>query len=632
MAVQIDPASFAATYFDYVLIGGGTAGLTLAARLTEDSGITVGVIEAGLDRTDDPKVLTPGFTPTMWNDPDYDWIFDTVPQTHGNNRVVNHPRGKQLGGSSAINFNYWTHASQQDIDDWGQLGNPGWSWDELFPYFLKSENYNAPPASVSAQVDTTFIKPSLHGENGPVQNSFPPFYDNFYKAWEPTYKNLGLGPTGDPKGGIAIGAYTTLLTIDAKNASRSYAGNAYYKPNAARPNLKILTDAFATKIVFDTSKTPLVATGVTFTVSGETYTASAHREIIVCAGTFQSPHLLELSGIGNPSLLKEVGIDVLYDNENVGENLQDHILLPLAFEAAPGEATFESLRNETLFTDALAEYTTNHTGPLAAGTCNSYVSFSQILAALNKGQPPRSQQPAYRHKETNPTNQSPGPIPHSLLHPPSHPTSKKHTLTIQKLLSPTEASLQEVYLPGGTTPQHADNASLLFAPDPTLYPSNYFSLLAVLEHPLSHGSVHLTSASPTTYPTIDPAYLSHPLDLLVISHALLHLQQVARTPPLSTHLKDAGYAFQPGFYELTEDNVEAFVRNSFSSEYHPIGTCAMGPREDGGVVDERMVVHGTRNLRVVDASVFPLQVRGNLASLVYAVAERAADFIKADRG
>ena len=386
MAVQVDPASFAASYFDYLIIGGGTAGLTLAARLTEDPDITVGVIEAGLDRTDDPKVLTPGFAPTMWNNPDYDWIFDTVPQTHGNNRVVNQPRGKQLGGSSAINFDYWTHASQQDIDDWGRLGNPGWSWDELFPYFLKSENYTAPTASISAQVDTTFIDPHLHGENGPVQDSFPPFYDNFYKAWEPTYKSLGLGPTGDPKGGLAIGAYTTLLTIDAKNASRSYAGNAYYKPNAARSNLKVLTGAFATKIVFAASQTPLVATGVTFTAGSETYNASARREVIVCAGTFQSPHLLELSGIGNESLLKSKSIDVLYDNDNVGENLQDHILLPLAFEAAPGEVTFESLRNETFFTNALTQYTTNHTGPLAAGTCNSYVSFSQILAALRKGQ------------------------------------------------------------------------------------------------------------------------------------------------------------------------------------------------------------------------------------------------------
>ena len=386
MAVQIDPASFAATHFDYLIAGGGTAGLTLAARLTEDPNITVGVIEAGLDRTEDPNVLTPGFAPTMWNNPDYDWIFDTVPQTHGNNRVVNHPRGKQLGGSSAINFNYWTHASRQDIDDWVDLGNPGWSWDELFPYFLKSENYNAPPASVSVQVDTTFIESPLHGENGPVQDSFPPFYDNFYKAWEPTYKSLGLGPTGDPKGGSAIGAYTTLLTIDSKNASRSYAANAYYKPNAARPNLKILTGAFATKVIFAASKTPLVATSVIFTVGGHTYTASARREIIICAGTFQAPHLLELSGIGNASLLNSKGITPIYDNPNVGENLQDHILLPLAFEAAPGEVTFESLRNETFFTDALAEYTTNHTGPLAAGTCNSYVSFSQILAALNKGQ------------------------------------------------------------------------------------------------------------------------------------------------------------------------------------------------------------------------------------------------------
>ena len=386
MAIMTDPVAFASTSFDYIVAGGGTAGLTLAARLTEHPGIIVGVIEAGLDRTEDPKVLTPGFTPSMWDNPDYDWIFETVPQAHGNDRVVNHPRGKQLGGSSAINFMYSTHASQRDIDDWGELGNSGWSWLELFPYFLKSEKYNAPSASISAQVDTTFIEPSLHGERGPVQNSFPPFYDNFYKAWEPTYKNLGLGPTGDPKGGIAIGAYTTLLSLDATNATRSYAGNAYYKPNAGRPNLMVLTGAFAAKIVFAASKTLLVATGVSFTFSSETYTASARREIIICAGTFQAPHLLELSGIGNASLLKSKGIDLQFDSPNVGENLQDHILLPLAFEAAAGEVTFESLRNETYFTDVLAEYTVNHTGPLAAGTCNAYISFEQILDALKKGQ------------------------------------------------------------------------------------------------------------------------------------------------------------------------------------------------------------------------------------------------------
>ena len=375
---------FASTSFDYLIAGGGTAGLTLAAALSEDPSISVGVIEAGLDRSNDPLVLTPGFAPSMWDNPDYDWIFKTIPQDHGNGRVVGHPRGKQLGGSSAINFDYWTHASQQDINDWGELGNLGWSWDELFPYFLKSERYHAPPAAVSEQIDTTFIEPDLHGENGQVQNSFPPFYDNFHKAWEPTYKNLGLGPTGDPKGGLAIGAYTTLLSIEPKNASRSYAATAYYKPNIHRPNLKVLTGALVTKVNFNPHLKPLVVTGLTFTVNGTLYTATATREVVLSAGSFQSPQLLELSGIGKASLLESHGIQVLHANPGVGDNLQDHVLLPLGFEAAQGEATFESLRSKSVFAEALAEYTMNHTGPLAAGTTNSYISYKQILDALGK--------------------------------------------------------------------------------------------------------------------------------------------------------------------------------------------------------------------------------------------------------
>jgi len=381
----ITPALFAATPFEYLIAGGGTAGLALAARLSENPKIHVGVIEAGLDRSADPLVLTPGFAPSQWDNPNYDWIFKTVPQAHGNNRIVGHPRGKQLGGSSAINFNFWTHASQEDIDSWGELGNPGWWWKDLYPYFLKSETYHVPPAAVSEQVDAAFIEPSLHGDHGPVQNSFPPFYDNFYKAWEPTYKTLGLGPTGDPKGGVAIGAYTTLLTIEPKNASRSYAANAYYKPNAQRPNLKVLTGALVTKITFKPHTQPLVATGLKFSAEGKSYTASAKREVILCAGAFQSPQLLELSGIGDASLLESKGVEVLYENSNVGENLQDHILVPLGFEAAPGEATFESLRNETVLGQVLAMYTRNHTGPLASGSTNSYVSYAQILDALGKG-------------------------------------------------------------------------------------------------------------------------------------------------------------------------------------------------------------------------------------------------------
>lgn len=213
----------------------------------------------------------------------------------------------------------------------------------------------------------------------------PRLDDNFYRSWEPTYKTLGLGPTGDPKAGTAIGAYTTLLTIEPKNASRSYAGNAYYKPNAARPNLHVLTGALVTKVVFAKIKKPLVATGVEYAVGEHTYTAFSKREVILSAGSFQSPQLLELSGVGDPGLLRSLGVDLLYANHHVGENLQDHLLVYLGFEAATGEETFESLRNASYFAQALSDYRAKHTGPLASGTCNAYVSFSQILTALKKG-------------------------------------------------------------------------------------------------------------------------------------------------------------------------------------------------------------------------------------------------------
>ena len=437
---------------------------------------------------------------SMWDDPEYDWIFKTVPQTHGNDRVIGHPRGKQLGGSSAINFNYWTHASQRDINDWGALGNPGWSWDELLPYYLKSETYTSPPAAFSEKIDTSFTDPSVHGERGPVQDSFPPFYDDFYAAWEPTYKNLGLGPNGDPKGGLAIGAYTTLLTLDPRNASRSYAGNAYYKPNAGRDNLKVLTGALATKINFvpgGRNSSALVATGVEFAANGTTLTVNAKKEVILSAGAFQSPQLLELSGIGDPKILESLGVDVHHANPSIGENLQDHILIPLGFQVKPGEPTFESLRNETVLAEALEIYAQNHTGPLASGTSNAYVSLEQVQDALQK----RMLFPYQTHHQQIDTY--PAPLPPSLLASVNSKASKREELLLQKLESAGEAAFQEVYLPGGFAPPFAENVSELFTPDPKLYPGNYFSMLSVLEHPFSRGSVHISSKDPTVVSLFD---------------------------------------------------------------------------------------------------------------------------------
>ncbi|MCJ1269005.1 hypothetical protein MMC22_008893 [Lobaria immixta] len=620
VASTISPLHFVATSFDYLVAGGGTAGLTLAARLTEDPKVTVGVIEAGLDRSTDPKVLTPGLATSLWDDPDYDWLFKTTPQTHGNNRVVAHPRGKILGGSSGVNLNLWTHASQKDINDWGKLGNKGWSWDTIFPYFAKSEKYIPHTAQEGLENEASYIDPTIHGKNGPIKNSFSPFQGNFNAAWDPTFETLGIRLNGDPKDGLALGAYHNLLSYDPINASRSFSANAYYSPHAKRPNLKILTDALVNKIIFASVTdygTSLVATGLSFTARGKKYAVNASREVIISAGTFQSPQLLELSGIGNKSLLDAHGIKVLLENPNVGQNLQDHLLIPLGFQAADGEFTTEAFRDPKVFTAALETYHVNHTGPLTAASPSALLSYAQILTSSQRGPVPGRKLTASNTASKSGGEDTPG-------------LSEQYDLVLRKLLDPNEASAQELFFTGGENPQFGDNISLLFQTDPVTTPDSYFTMFGILEHPFSRGSVHITSPDPTVASAIDPNYLSHPLDIVVTSSIALHLQTVAQTQPLASHLKNGGTVYQPGYQRLTEQNVAEQVRDTFSSEYHPIGTCAMQPAHKGGVVDERLRVYGTKNVRIVDASIFPLQVQANLQTLVYAVAERAADFIKAD--
>lgn len=205
---------------------------------------------------------------------------------------------------------------------------------------------------------------------------------------------------------------------------------------------------------------------------------------------------------------------------------------------------------------------------------------------------------------------------------------------------------QVLGVPGGMSPQLANDSSKLFF---TSTPGNFFSFLGVLEHPYSRGSTHINSVNPATYPTLDPNYLSHPFDLEVLSAIALHMQVVAKTKPLSNLLTGNGTVYQPGYHKLDKSNVEAWIKESIQSEYHPCGTAyvflpptspklwneltgnrSMLPLAKGGVVDSKFRVYGVKGLRVIDASIFPLIPRANLQTLVYAIAERGADFIKDD--
>ncbi|KAJ0346453.1 hypothetical protein COL154_006068 [Colletotrichum chrysophilum] len=209
-----------ADVFDYIIVGGGIAGPTIAARLTESSNTTVLVLEAGADHTSDLNVLAPSLSPAMYGNPEYDrdWDYKTV---------------AQLGGSSAMNLMFWTHPSRQDIDSWGELGNAGWSWEELAPYLRNLEAFVAPSEQQTADMLLDYVDQDSHGTGGPIVNDFPQLQSPLLRTWPRTLENLGLAVRSDPRDVKALGGYVNLLNIDG--ATRSFAANAYLGP-ARCPN------------------------------------------------------------------------------------------------------------------------------------------------------------------------------------------------------------------------------------------------------------------------------------------------------------------------------------------------------------------------------------------------------------
>ncbi len=222
------------------------------------------------------------------------------------------------------------HGSAADIDNWEKLGNPGWNYNNLAPYYRKFETYTPPDEATAKALGGEIIDPALHGTSGPVQITFPHNTSQLDASWIPTLKTLGLNATQDPRKGNTLGGYSVLKFID-KEAKRSYSASAFYAPNADRANLTVLTNAHVNKILFGKEKGTYmpVASVVSFSVDGKNYFVKATSEIILSAGTFQSPQILELSGIGSKTLLEKNEVEVVVDNPYVGENLQVRTLSPV---------------------------------------------------------------------------------------------------------------------------------------------------------------------------------------------------------------------------------------------------------------------------------------------------------------
>jgi choline dehydrogenase-like flavoprotein len=444
------------------------------------------------------------------------------------------------------------------------------------------------------------------GDKWPHPSLFPGVVqDPLSNAWVETFKTLGHGLKRDPFSGEAMGGYSSPITVDPKTKVRSYAANTYFVAASARQNLRVVTRALAEKILFESKDDLEIAKGVSVNIEGEKHIVTACKEVVLAAGAFQTPKLLEFSGIGDKDLLQSHGIRVIIDNPNVGENLQDHLMTGISLEVNHCIFTGDGLMRQEpeVVHGAMQMYTTAKAEPLCAGGIGSY-TFMSVADSTNAkdelaaflADSPRSKQVSFLRSIIENDKEATGAM----------------------FMFPAQVNL------------HSDPESKTFVQD--LRPGNFLSIGAALLHPFSRGNIHITSSSPTAAPKIDPKYLSSPLDILILACHLQVISILASSQPLASLLKPDGLRNHPFAYDACDslDKAKTYVKDTVISNNHPACTCPMLPRDKGGVVSEKLVVHGMRGLRIVDASIMPTIPRANTQATVYAVAERAADLIKED--
>ncbi|KAK7222823.1 hypothetical protein V2G26_010826 [Clonostachys chloroleuca] len=602
----MNPASF-----DFVIVGGGTAGLVVASRLSENPAHRVLILEAGLEHVDDPRVKTPAFYAGLFHS-DSDWDFKSEPQPQLNGRTIDLHQGRALGGSSTINAQVFVPPGKHAVDAWEDSGNPGWNWQGLEAYYSKSHTFPEATKTTYGQ------SPLEQSSRGPIQVSLPgdPFHP-IHEAWKGTFEAQGHYVSPDPWLREPTGAFSCLATVDGSTKERSYATSAYYRPIAHRNNLKVLTRVVVERIIFETEGSAIKATGVQYrgndlshgatgAKNDEIHTATAVKEVILAAGALQSPKLLELSGVGNARVLSSNGIQLVKELPGVGENLQDHVVCPIGVRAIDGLDTMDPLAREEAdaFFSATEEYKTHKTGILASSGMTTY-AYMPTTAEL-----PRDTTEALK----------------KLLHENQPTAGNVHESLAADLHGFLSKLLTDRTKPTGVF------LSALGQAGRTPVPGTWLTLVAYLPHPLSSGSVHIRSKQPSEYPVIDPKYLSHPVDIEIFAHQMRYLGNFAASSPFSKLLEQPLQFLNPASDFTDLDSAKEYIRANAISMWHYAGSCAMLPEGKRGVVDTRLKVHGINNLRIVDSSVIPIITTGNLQSTVYAIAEKAADLIKADYG
>jgi choline dehydrogenase len=562
------------TTFDYIIIGGGTAGSLLANRLSTDASKRVLLIEAG--RKDDYHWIhiPVGYLYCIGN-PRTDWLYNTEPDAGLNGRSLRYPRGKTLGGCSSINGMIYMRGQARDYDQWAQLvGDANWTWDNSLPYFkLHEDHYKGANALHGArgtapalmQDGKTLYRKLLrhHNAGGEWRVEKQRLRWDVLDAFAQAAVEAGIPATDDFNRGDNEGV--GYFEVNQKAGWRWNTAKAFLRPTCyARPNFELWTSAHAAKLLIEPSDTgaPLRCTGAQVWNGHEMVNVTARLEVILCAGAIGSPQILELSGIGSAQRLQAVGVPVVKHLPGVGENLQDHLQIRAVFKV-------------------------NNTP-----TLNTQVNSLWGKAKIGL---------EYALKRSGPMSMAPSQLGAFTRSDPAQPYPN------------LEYHVQPLSLDAFGQPLHSFNAMT----------ASVCNL-----NPTSRGTVHIKTGRFEDAPAIAPNYLSTDADRKIAADSLRVTRRIMAQPALQKYKPEE---YKPGTQFQTDAELAQLAGDIATTIFHPVGTTKMGREEDAmAVVDARLKVHGVAGLRVVDAGVMPLITSGNTNSPTLMIAEKAAQWIVED--